>query len=129
MEIQPDFRDLLVLFTKHGVEYAIVGGYALAFHGAPRYTGDLDLLIEMESTNVGRVLVALEEFGFGDLGIEASDLDKPNQIIQLGYPPVRVDILTLSVWVELGRRPCRSSYRNVWGRVGTLYRARAVLGK
>ena len=94
MEIQPDFRDLLALFTKHNVEYAIVGGYALAFHGAPRYTGDLDLLIEAEVTNADRVVAALEEFGFDGLGIETSDLKKPDQIIQLGYPPVRVDILT-----------------------------------
>lgn len=94
MEIQPDFQDLLALFTKHGVEYAIVGGYALAFHGAPRYTGDLDLLIEVESSNASRVITALNEFGFGELGIKASDLEQPGQIVQLGYPPVRIDILT-----------------------------------
>jgi len=94
MEVQPDFRDLLVLFNKHEVEYLIVGGYALAFHGAPRYTGDIDIFVKPDLVNAQRILAALEEFGFGSVGLTSADFKTPDQIIQLGFPPVRIDIIT-----------------------------------
>ena len=94
MEVQPDFRDLLALFNAHNIAYAIVGGYALAHHGAPRYTGDIDVLVQPTSENAERVLAALGEFGFGSLGLTVEDFSRPDQVIQLGYPPVRVDIIT-----------------------------------
>lgn len=93
MEIYPDFKDLFALLNKHGVEYIIVGSYALAFHGSPRYTGDIDILIHSETLNAEKILNALKEFGFqSDLSI--SDFEKPDQVIQLGVPPVRIDFLT-----------------------------------
>jgi len=94
MELQTDFKELLELFNAHGVDYLIVGGYALAFHGAPRYTGDIDLLVEPVPENARRVIAALTEFGFGSVGLTAADLEQPEQVIQLGMPPVRVDIIT-----------------------------------
>ena len=94
MEVQPDFKELLVLFNKHHVEYMIVGGYALAFHGAPRYTGDLDLFVKPEPQNAQHILMALTEFGFGSLGLETTDFDRPDKVVQLGVPPVRVYIIT-----------------------------------
>ena len=94
MDVQPDFRELLALFNKHGVEYLVVGGYALAFHGAPRFTGDIDLLVRPDQQNAARVVDALSEFGFVSLGLTANDFTSPNQVIQLGTPPVRVDLLT-----------------------------------
>lgn len=94
MEIQPDFNDLLVLFNAHHVEYMIVGGYALAFHGAPRYTGDIDVYVKPDSKNAQRILAALDAFGFGSLGLAAADFESPNQVIQLGVPPIRIDIIT-----------------------------------
>ena len=94
MEIQPDFKDLLGLFNAHKVEYIIVGGYALAFHGAPRYTGDIDIYVKPEDENAARIISALSEFGFGSVGLSAEDFEKPEQVIQLGVPPVRVDIIT-----------------------------------
>ncbi|MEE9403576.1 MAG: nucleotidyl transferase AbiEii/AbiGii toxin family protein [Algisphaera sp.] len=94
MEVQPDFKELLALFNKNDVEYVVVGGYALAFHGAPRFTGDIDLLVSRNPSNTQRVLASLSAFGFGELDIQASDLQTPDQIIQLGYPPVRIDLLT-----------------------------------
>jgi len=94
MDLQPDFRDLLASFSARGVEYLIVGGYALAFHGAPRYTGDLDLLVRPTLENAGRVIAALADFGFGDLGLMESDFTACDQVVQLGVPPVRVDLLT-----------------------------------
>jgi len=94
MEIQKDFKELLELFNTHKVEYLIVGGYALAFHGAPRFTGDIDLLVKADSENAKRILSALEDFGFGSLELSEADFTSQNNVIQLGAPPVRVDIMT-----------------------------------
>ena len=94
MEVQPDFRDLLALLNEHKVEYLIVGGYALAFHGAPRFTGDIDIFVRPDSENADRVLDALAAFGFRFPNLTAEDFENPNQVVQLGVPPVRIDIIT-----------------------------------
>jgi len=94
MKVQPDFRELLALLNGHNVEYVIVGGYALAFHGVPRYTGDLDILVKPVPANARQILAALEEFGFGLLGLTAEDFILPDRVVQLGVPPVRVDFIT-----------------------------------
>jgi hypothetical protein len=94
METQPDFRELLALFNAHHVEYLIVGGYALAFHGAPRFTGDLDIFVKPDAVNAHRILTALEAFGFASVGLTPSDFERPDQVIQLGVPPVRIDLIT-----------------------------------
>ena len=94
MEIQPDFRELFVLLNEQNVEYLIVGGYALAFHGTPRYTGDLDILVRPDPANAQRILKALALFGFGLLGLAVADFENPEQVIQLGEPPVRIDLIT-----------------------------------
>jgi hypothetical protein len=94
MEIRSDFKELLELFNTHKVEYLIVGGYALAFHGAPRVTGDIDLFVRPTSENAERILAALDEFGFGSLNLSKDDFTTPGMVVQLGVPPVRVDIIT-----------------------------------
>ena len=94
MEIQSDFKELLELFNSHKVEYLITGAYALAFHGAPRYTGDIDLYIKPDSSNAGRIINALDQFGFGSLELKTEDFTTSGQIIQLGVPPARIDIIT-----------------------------------
>ena len=94
MEAQQDFRELLALLNAKAVDYVIVGGYALAFHGAPRYTGDLDILVNPDAGNARRVLDALEEFGFGAVGLAEEDFSSEGKVVQLGVPPVRVDIIT-----------------------------------
>ena len=94
MDAQPDFRELLGLFNAHEVEYLVVGAYALAFHGAPRNTGDMELLVRVHPDNASRIISALEAFGFGTLGLKNEDFLQPEQVVQLGVPPVRVDILT-----------------------------------
>lgn len=94
MEIQQDFRDLLALFNSHKVEYLIVGGYALGFHGAPRFTGDIDILVKPDPENAKNILQALDEFGFGSLDLTVDDFSTPRNVIQLGVSPVRIDILT-----------------------------------
>lgn len=94
MEAQQDFRDLLKLFNDHGVEYIIVGAYALAYHGAPRYTGDIDILVRPNVENAQRILRALNDFGFGSVGLTIDDFVNPDKVVQLGVAPVRVDIVT-----------------------------------
>lgn len=93
MEVHPDFKELLTLFAKHKVNYVIVGGYALAFHGAPRYTGNLDVLVDASVENAPRILDALKEFGFGDSNLQVSDFTTTDNFVRLGHPPVRIDIL------------------------------------
>ncbi len=93
-EAQQDFKDLLELFNAHNVEYIIVGGYALAYHGAPRYTGDIDIFVNPVEGNAKRILAALNDFGFGSAGLKEADFGTPGNIIQLGEPPVRIDIIT-----------------------------------
>ena len=94
MEIRTDFKELLELFNKNKVEYLIVGGYALAFHGAPRFTGDIDLFVRSARENAKRILAALDEFGFGSLDLSEDDFSMPGKVIQLGVPPIRIDIIT-----------------------------------
>ena len=94
MEVQKDFKELLESFNARGVEYVIIGAHALAFHGAPRYTGDIDLLVKPSADNARRIIEGLTAFGFGSIGLEASDFETPGSVVQLGQPPVRVDIMT-----------------------------------
>jgi hypothetical protein len=94
MEVQKDFKELLELLNAQSVEYVIVGAHALAFHGVPRYTGDIDLLVKPSDDNARRIIEGLTAFGFGDIGLEATDFESPGSVIQLGHPPVRVDIMT-----------------------------------
>lgn len=94
MEPPRDFCELLECFDGSGVRALIVGAYALGYHGAPRMTGDLDLLVQPSAENAERVIDALAAFGFGNAGLSAVDFQQPDVVVQLGVPPVRVDLLT-----------------------------------
>lgn len=94
MEAQKDFKELLELFNGHKVEYIIVGAYALAYHGAPRFTGDIDIFVKPSLDNAQRILSALSDFGFGSLNLTIDDFQNPDSVVQLGVPPVRIDIIT-----------------------------------
>jgi len=94
MEVQKDFRDLLELLNAHKAEYMIVGAYALAFHGAPRYTGDMDIYVKPDPANAQHIMAALNDFGFGSVELLAADFEVEDKVVQLGFPPVRVDIVT-----------------------------------
>jgi hypothetical protein len=94
MEVQPDFRELLALFNANQVDYMVIGGYALAFHGAPRFTADLDIFVKPDPENARRIIQALDQFGFKSVELSADDFQVPDRVVQLGVPPVRVDILT-----------------------------------
>lgn len=100
MELDQDFNEFVALLATHDVRYMIVGGYALAAHGLPRATGDLDAWIWADPINAQRLLSALDEFGFGGVGIEEADLTSPDRVIQLGYPPYRIDLVTQISGVE-----------------------------
>lgn len=100
MNLNEDFREFIELLNAHEVRYLVVGGYAVSFHGHPRYTKDIDIWIELDAANAERVILALADFGFGELGIETSDFLVDDHIIQLGYPPNRIDIITSLEGVE-----------------------------
>ncbi len=116
MEIQKDFKELLRLFNKHRVEYVIVGAYALAFHGCPRYTGDLDILVKPEPSNAKKILKALKEFGFESLNLSSEDFSSQKKVIQLGVAPVRIDILTSLTgvtWKRVVSNRVKGEYGNI----------------
>lgn len=94
VETHNDFKELLALLNAHKVEYLVAGAFALAHHGAPRFTGDLDILVKPDIENAQRLLKSLNEFGFGSLGLQVEDFTEQDQVVQLGVAPVRVDILT-----------------------------------
>ena len=94
--LNEDFRDLLVLLADAGVEFVIVGAYALAFHGAPRASGDIDLFVRPSAVNAGRVFDVLARFGapLHSAGVTAADFAQPGAVYQIGLPPRRIDLLT-----------------------------------
>lgn len=94
MTLSRDVREFVELLNSHKVDYVIVGGHAVAFHGYPRYTGDIDFFIRPTEANAEGVLAVLDAFGFGDVGIELEDLSTPGRIVQLGLPPNRIDLVT-----------------------------------
>ena len=94
LEIQPDFRELLALFDQNKIEYVVVGAFAMAFHGVPRFSGDIDLYVRPTPENAERIIKTLADFGFGSLGLKEEDFSQPDRIIQLGQPPVRIDLIT-----------------------------------
>ena len=93
MDIPSDFKELLECLNAYEVEYVIVGAYALAFYGHPRLTGDMDICVLPEAVNADKVIAALKDFGFGSLELNAEDFMIPDTVIQLGLPPIRVDII------------------------------------
>lgn len=94
MRLQKDLKEFIELLNSHGVRYIIVGGYAVAYHGHPRFTGDIDLFVEAASDNARRILAALHDFGFSDLELKLEDFEQPDNVVQLGLPPNRIDLLT-----------------------------------
>ncbi len=100
MLINKDFREFIELLNAHEVQYLIVGGYAVGFHGYPRYTKYLDIWILVSDENAENILKALKEFGFGHANLQKKDFLNPDEFIQLGYPPNRIDIVLSCDGVE-----------------------------
>ena len=94
MKVEKDYEEILKSFNRHKVKYCIIGAFAVAFYARPRYTKDIDIFIDSSPENAGRIIKALTGFGFEDLDLSEDDLCQEGNIIQLGYEPVRVDIVT-----------------------------------
>ncbi len=92
--LNQDFKEFIQSLNDNHVRYLVVGGYAVALHGYPRYTKDLDLWIEAAPENSANIVKALDQFGFGSLDLTADDFLEPDTVIQLGYPPSRIDLIT-----------------------------------
>jgi hypothetical protein len=92
--LQADFKDFLSLLNAHRVEYLLIGGYAVGYHGYPRATVDLDVWDAMRSENAARALAALRQFGFADPVLTTSLFLKADQIVRMGTPPFRIEIST-----------------------------------
>ena len=93
MRIEKDYEKLFVLLNKHDVKYCVIGGFAFALYAYPRYTKDIDILVESSQENATKILEVLKEFGFGSLDLKEEDFTTPGQIIQLGYEPMRIDFI------------------------------------
>lgn len=118
MNFNTDFEELFASFNAHSVKAVIVGGYAFAFHAKPRYTKDIDIFIEPTPENAARVLEALDDFGFGGLGLTIGDFVPAGKTIQLGVQPNRVDLITVIDAV---------SFEEAWaGRAAGTYGAQLV---
>lgn len=93
-DLAPDFDEFFGSLIACGVEFLVVGGYALAFHGAPRYTGDIDLFVKPTPANAERLLAALRTFGFPATELQATDLIDPTRVLQMGVEPVQIHVMS-----------------------------------
>jgi len=98
--LSQDFREFIESLNDNGVRYLVVGGYAVALHGYPRYTKDIDIWVELNPSNADKIIRALDQFGFASLDLKAEDFLETDTIIQLGYPPNRIDLLTTLIGVD-----------------------------
>ncbi len=94
MTLDKNLRQFIESLNSANVEYLIVGGYAVAFHGHPRFTADIDFFIAVNPQNAQAVVNAIDQFGFGSLGLTAADFLQPDAIVQIGHPPNRIDLIT-----------------------------------
>jgi predicted nucleotidyltransferase len=94
IELHPDFRDFLKLLNSQGVEYLLVGGYAVGYHGYPRSTGDMDIWIAVDETNAEKTAGALREFGMPENEVDKNLFLGKDHIIRMGVPPVRIEVIT-----------------------------------
>ncbi len=93
-ELAPDFDEFFGSLIASGVEFLVVGAYALAFHGAPRFTGDMDVFVKPTPANGERLLSALEAFGFPSSGLSAAALIDPARVLQMGVEPVQIHVMS-----------------------------------
>ena len=94
IQLPPDFKEFLKLLNSHRVEYLLVGGYAVGYHGYPRATGDMDLWVAVRQNNAEKLVVVLREFGLTSPQLSADIFLQENQIIRMGIPPMRIELLT-----------------------------------
>ena len=114
MQLNKDLREFIELLNSSGVEYLVVGAFAVAWHGHPRFTADIDFLVGTTEANTLSMAGVLDAFGFRSLGIKPDDLSRPGQIIQLGVKPNRIDLITSITGVEFSQ----AWTRRVQGSIG-----------
>jgi len=100
MKLDKDFNEFVELFVAKDVRFLVVGGYALAAHGCPRATDDFDAWVWVNSENAAKIVECLAAFGFGSLNLTTDDFTTLDRVVQLGYPPYRIDIITSISGVE-----------------------------
>ena len=107
MVLKQDFKELIQSINVKSVRYLVIGGNAVAFHGHPRYTKAIDLWKAMDAEKAANIVKAVEQFGFASMGLQASDFIAPDQIVQFGYPPFRIDLITITPGEDF--EPCYSA--------------------
>lgn len=100
MILNPDFKEFFQLLNKNNVRYLVIGGFAVAFHGYPRYTKDIDIWLWINPENAKNVVRTLEDFGFKSLGLSIDDFLESETIIQIGHPPNRIDLIMTASGVD-----------------------------
>ena len=98
--LNKDFKEFVQFLNANAVEYLVVGGYALMAHGHPRYTGDIDFWVDPTPENIANLLLALKQFGFASVDLKEEDFLVEQAVIQLGYPPARIDLMVAVSGVE-----------------------------
>lgn len=133
MELAPDFDEFIASLNAHGVEFLIVGAYALAFHGAPRFTGDLDILVHPTPENGSRVLAAIRAFGFPVEGLGPGDIVNSRSLLQMGEEPVQIHVMSAisgvtwdEAWGDHAEGPCGANRVSYLGRESFLRNKRAA---
>lgn len=91
---EADFEKLLECLSSRNARAVIVGGHALTYHAKPRFTKAIDIFVEPSPENARRLMQALDDFGFGDVGLTEGDFSAPGAIVQLGIAPNRIDLIT-----------------------------------
>ena len=94
MKLEKDFEEFIALLNAHKVKYVVVGAYAVSFYARPRNTGDIDFFVDNSESNISSLFKVLRDFGFDSLNVSHEDLQKEDTVLQLGYEPVRIDIMT-----------------------------------
>jgi hypothetical protein len=100
IELHPDFRDFLRLLNSHRVEYLVVGGYAVGYHGYPRATGDLDIWIALSEANAENTAKSLHDFGMSEREVTMDLFTQKNRVIRIGVPPVRIEVITTASGID-----------------------------
>jgi hypothetical protein len=133
MDLAPDFDEFIASLMAHGVEFVIVGAYALAFHGAPRFTGDLDVLVRPTVENAARLLAAVRAFGFPVTELQPLDIVAPSRILQMGVEPVQIHVMSAisgvswdAAWQDRVVGPCGRHQAAFLGRETFLRNKRAA---
>jgi len=103
IQFPTELREFLELLNEHHVEYMLIGGYAVGYHGFPRATADMDIWIATSEPNAGKIIAALEAFGFAGTGMTPDLFLGPDKITQMGNPPLRIEILTTISGLEFAK--------------------------